>query len=277
MLRIGCHLSFTNGYAGMARDAIEIGANVFQFFTRNPRGGRAKPVDLDDIAEYNRIAAENGISPIVAHAPYTMNPSAADEGLREFAVNTMSDDLMRLNHIPGSLYNFHPGNHVKQGFEIASQKIIDLLNQLVRVDSQTVILLETMAGKGTEVGRTFEEIRFLIDGVEDSSRIGVCLDTCHVYDGGYDLKNNLDGVITEFDNIIGLNRLRAVHLNDSKFGLGSHKDRHAKIGEGELGLDAIVRIINHPALRNLPFYLETPNDLEGYKAEIRLLKDLYRD
>ncbi|MCR4554585.1 MAG: deoxyribonuclease IV [Succinivibrionaceae bacterium] len=277
MLRIGCHLSFTNGYAGMARDAIEIGANVFQFFTRNPRGGRAKPVDLDDIAEYNRIAAENGISPIVAHAPYTMNPSAADEGLREFAVNTMSDDLMRLNHIPGSLYNFHPGNHVKQGVEIASQKIIDLLNQLVRVDSQTVILLETMAGKGTEVGRTFEEIRFLIDGVEDSSRIGVCLDTCHVYDGGYDLKNNLDGVITEFDNIIGLNRLRAVHLNDSKFGLGSHKDRHAKIGEGELGLDAIVRIINHPALRNLPFYLETPNDLEGYKAEIRLLKDLYRD
>ena len=277
MLRIGCHLSFTNGYAGMARDAIEIGANVFQFFTRNPRGGRAKPVDLDDIAEYNRIAAENGISPIVAHAPYTMNPSAADEGLREFAVNTMSDDLMRLNHIPGSLYNFHPGNHVKQGVEIASQKIIVLLNQLVRVDSQTVILLETMAGKGTEVGRTFEEIRFLIDGVEDSSRIGVCLDTCHVYDGGYDLKNNLDGVITEFDNIIGLNRLRAVHLNDSKFGLGSHKDRHAKIGEGELGLDAIVRIINHPALRNLPFYLETPNDLEGYKAEIRLLKDLYRD
>lgn len=277
MLRIGCHLSFTNGYAGMARDAIEIGANVFQFFTRNPRGGRAKPVDLDDIAEYNRIAAENGISPIVAHAPYTMNPSAADEGLREFAVNTMSDDLMRLNHIPGSLYNFHPGNHVKQGVEIASQKIIDLLNQLVRVDSQTVILLETMAGKGTEVGRTFEEIRFLIDGVEDSSRIGVCLDTCHVYDGGYDLKNNLDGVITEFDNIICLNRLRAVHLNDSKFGLGSHKDRHAKIGEGELGLDAIVRIINHPALRNLPFYLETPNDLEGYKAEIRLLKDLYRD
>lgn len=206
-----------------------------------------------------------------------MNPSAVDDSLRRFAVDTMSDDLMRLSHIFGSMYNFHPGNHVKQGVEVASQKIIELLNQLVKTDSDTLILLETMAGKGTEVGRTFEEIRFLIDGVEDSARIGVCMDTCHVYDGGYDLKNDLDGVLTRFDSIIGLDRLKAVHLNDSRYGLDSHKDRHAKIGEGELGLDAIVRIINHPSLRELPFYLETPNDLEGYRSEIRLLKDHYVD
>ena len=232
----------------MAEEAIDIGANVFQFFTRNPRGGRAKALDPDDLAQFNGLAVKNGIGPVIAHAPYTMNPSAVDDSLRRFAVDTMSDDLMRLSHISGSMYNFHPGNHVKQGVEVASQKIIELLNQLVKTDSDTLILLETMAGKGTEVGRTFEEIRFLIDGVGDSARIGVCMDTCHVYDGGYDLKNDLDGVLTRFDS-----------------------------GEGELGLDAIVRIINHPSLRELPFYLETPNDLEGYRSEIRLLKDHYVD
>lgn len=277
MFKIGCHLSFSKGYTAMAEEAIGIGANVFQFFTRNPRGGRAKALDPDDMAQFNTLAVKNGIGPVIAHAPYTMNPSAVDDSLRRFAVDTMSDDLMRLSHIPSSMYNFHPGNHVKQGVEVASQKIIELLNQLVKTDSDTLILLETMAGKGTEVGRTFEEIRFLIDGVEDSARIGVCMDTCHVYDGGYDLKNDLDGVLTRFDSIIGLDRLKAVHLNDSKYGLDSHKDRHAKIGEGELGLDAIVRIINHPSLRELPFYLETPNDLEGYRSEIRLLKDHYVD
>lgn len=277
MFKIGCHLSFSKGYTAMAEEAIDIGANVFQFFTRNPRGGRAKALDPDDLAQFNGLAVKNGIGPVIAHAPYTMNPSAVDDSLRRFAVDTMSDDLMRLSHISGSMYNFHPGNHVKQGEEVASQKIIELLNQLVKTDSDTLILLETMAGKGTEVGRTFEEIRFLIDGVEDSARIGVCMDTCHVYDGGYDLKNDLDGVLTRFDSIIGLDRLKAVHLNDSRYGLDSHKDRHAKIGEGELGLDAIVRIINHPSLRELPFYLETPNDLEGYRSEIRLLKDHYVD
>ena len=277
MFKIGCHLSFSKGYTAMAEEAIDIGANVFQFFTRNPRGGRAKALDPDDLAQFNGLAVKNGIGPVIAHAPYTMNPSAVDDSLRRFAVDTMSDDLMRLSHIPGSMYNFHPGNHVKQGVEVASQKIIELLNQLVKTDSDTLILLETMAGKGTEVGRTFEEIRFLIDGVGESARIGVCMDTCHVYDGGYDLKNDLDGVLTRFDSIIGLDRLKAVHLNDSRYGLDSHKDRHAKIGEGELGLDAIVRIINHPSLRELPFYLETPNDLEGYRSEIRLLKDHYVD
>lgn len=276
MFKIGCHLSFSNGYVGMAHDALEIGANVFQFFTRNPRGGKAKPLDLDDIAQYNKIAQENNITPIVAHAPYTMNPSAADPHLREFALATMSDDLMRLNHIPNSLYNFHPGSHVKQGVEPAIIMIKDLINNLVKVGSQTTILLETMAGKGTEMGRSFEELKSIIDLVEDSSKVGVCLDTCHIYDGGYDLKNDLDGVITNFDNVVGLNRLKAIHLNDSKFGLNTHKDRHAKIGEGELGLEAIARIINHPALKDLPFYLETPNDLEGYKKEIQLLKDHYQ-
>lgn len=275
MFKIGCHLSFSNGYAAMARDALYVGANVFQFFTRNPRGGKAKPIDQNDINEFNKIATENHIGFVLAHAPYTMNPSAAFEDIRNYTAEIMSDDLKRMSYIPKSMYNFHPGCHVKQGVEIGIKEIIELLEKIIKVDTDTIITLEAMAGKGTEIGGRFEELKTIIDGVSNSERLAVCLDTCHVFDGGYDIRNDLDGVLTNFDNIVGLSRLKAIHLNDSKFGLSSHKDRHACIGEGELGLEAIKRIINHPALKELPFYLETPNDLEGYKKEIDLLKQMY--
>ena len=277
MLKIGCHLSSAKGFLAMGKDAVKIGANTFQFFTRNPRGGKAKALDLEDVAAFRALAAEQGFFPILAHAPYTLNACAADEGLRTFAKETMLDDLQRLEHIPGSMYNFHPGSHVKQGAERGIGLIAAQLNEILWEGQQTTVLLETMAGKGSEVGRTFQELRDILDRVNLSDRLGVCLDTCHVFDGGYDIARNLTGVLEEFDKVIGLGRLRAVHLNDTMNPLGSHKDRHQKLGEGELGLEALERIINHPALRELPFYLETPNDLAGYGREIALMKGLYQD
>ncbi len=260
----------------MGKEAVRIGANDFQFFTRNPRGGQAKPLDLNDVKAFEEYRKENGIVSVLAHAPYTMNACAKDEGLREFAKNTMADDIFRLDHIEGALYNFHPGSHVSQGVDVGIQYIADMLNSVLFPEQKTTILLETMAGKGSEVGRSFEEIRAIIDKVELQDKLGVCLDTCHIFDGGYDIVNNLDGVVDEFDRVIGLDRLKAIHLNDSLNYLGCHKDRHAKIGEGGIGLEAIERIINHPKLKDLPFFLETPNDIDGYQKEIELLKTLYR-
>lgn len=277
MLKIGCHLSFSRGFEAMIREAISIDANVIQFFTRNPRGGSAKPLDLDDVAKFNLLATEYNIGPLLAHAPYTMNPAAADEGLREYALNTMTDDLLRLSHIPRSMYNFHPGSHVKQGTDIGIKKIAEILGKLVNVDSPTTILLETMSGKGSEVGRSFDELASIMKMVGDPDKVGVCLDTCHVCDSGYDIINHLDYVLSEFDSIIGLSRLKAIHLNDSIFGLNSHKDRHALIGEGLIGLEALVNVINHPKLKHLPFYLETPNDVPGYGKEIAMLRSKYQD
>lgn len=276
MLKIGCHLSSSKGYLAMGKEAVKIGANTFQFFTRNPRGGKAKDLDLADVAAYRAFAQEHGFFPILAHAPYTLNACAADEGLRTFAKETMADDLARLEHIPGSMYNFHPGSHVKQGVEAGVALIARALNAVLRPEMATTVLLETMAGKGSEVGRSFEELRAVINQVELSDKLGVCLDTCHVSDGGYDIANDLDGVLTEFDKVIGLERLKAIHLNDSMNPLGSHKDRHQKLGEGTLGMEALTRIVNHPALRELPFYLETPNDLEGYAREIAMMKEVYQ-
>lgn len=276
MFRIGCHLSSSKGFLAMGKDAVKIGANTFQFFTRNPRGGKAKPLDLSDIEAYLEFAKENGIERIVAHAPYTLNACAKEEGLRTFALETMQDDLRRLSYIPDVMYNFHPGSHVGQGADVGIHLIAELLNRLFEEEYQTKVLLETMAGKGSEVGRSFEELRSIIDKVERKECLGVCLDTCHVFDGGYDIVENLDGVMKEFDDVIGLDRLKAVHLNDSLNGLGSHKDRHAGIGEGTIGLAAMERIINHEKLRNLPFNLETPNELSGYQREITLLKGLYQ-
>lgn len=276
MLKIGCHLSSAKGFLAMGREAVKIGANTFQFFTRNPRGAKAKPLDLADVAAYRAFAEGQGFFPILAHAPYTLNACAADEGLRTFARETMLDDLQRLEHIPGSLYNFHPGSHVKQGAEAGIELIAAHLNKILWPEQSTTVLLETMAGKGSEVGRTFEELRAILDRVKQADKLGVCLDTCHVFDGGYDIAENLDGVLEQFDKIIGLNRLRAIHLNDSMNPLGSHKDRHQKLGEGEIGLKALEQVINHPALCRLPFYLETPNDLEGYGREIAQMKSLYR-
>ena len=276
MFTIGCHLSASKGYLDMAKTAVSIGANTFQFFTRNPRGGKAKPMDEDDIKKFHEFAAENGITKILAHAPYTLNACSADESIREFALNTMIDDIKRMEYTPGQLYNFHPGSHVKQGAEVGIELIAAHLNKVIYPEMTTTILLETMAGKGSEVGRSFEELRAIIDKVELNEKLGVCLDTCHVNDGGYDVVNNLDGVLEEFDRVIGLDRLTAIHINDSKNPFGAHKDRHEKIGEGYIGTEAFSRIINHPALRELPFYLETPNELDGYAAVIALLKSLYR-
>lgn len=277
MLKIGCHLSAAKGYLHMGKEAVKIGAGTFQFFTRNPRGGKAKELDLEDIAKFAEFAAANGIEIILAHAPYTMNACSADEGLRNFAKEMMAEDLRRLEYLPGNLYNFHPGSHVKQGVDVGIAYIAEMLNAVLRPEQQTTVLLETMAGKGSEIGRSFEEIRRIMDLVDVNEKLGVCLDTCHVFDGGYDIVNDLDGVLRQFDQIIGLEKLKAVHLNDSKNSLGSHKDRHEKIGLGNIGMAAMGRIVNHPALKNLPFYLETPNDLAGYAAEIAALKELYRE
>lgn len=276
MFKIGCHLSSSKGYVAMGKEAVKIGANTFQFFTRNPRGGAAKPLDEKDMEDYVEFAREHGLEAILAHAPYTLNAAAAKEDLREFAFQVMKDDLYRLSFIPGSMYNFHPGSHVKQGAEVGIQLIADHLNKVLEYNVNTTVLLETMAGKGSEIGRSFEEIQAVIEKTERKDMLGVCLDTCHVYDGGYDIVGNLDGVLKEFDEVIGLDRLRAIHLNDSKNPFASHKDRHEKIGEGSIGLEATERIINHPQLHELPFYLETPNELEGYAREIALLKSLYR-
>jgi deoxyribonuclease-4 len=273
MLIIGCHLSSSKGYMAMGKTALSIGANTFQYFTRNPRGGRAKPLDEKDAEAFVNFAGENGIHTPLAHAPYTLNGCSADPRVRAFARETMADDLARLQHIPGSCYNFHPGSHVRQGVDTGIAYITEMLNEVLAPEQTTTVLLETMAGKGTEIGRSFEELRRILDGVELSSHLGVCLDTCHVFDGGYDITENLEAVLREFDAVIGLERLKAVHLNDSKNPLGSHKDRHEKIGRGTIGSEAFVRIISHPALRDLPFYLETPNDLAGYAEEIRWLRE----
>ena len=272
MFWIGCHLSSAKGYLAMGRQAAEIGANVFQFFTRNPRGGSVKALDLADIEAVLTISQEQGFGPLLAHAPYTMNLCAAKPELREFARQTIKEDLARLELLPNVMFNFHPGSHVKQGAETGVALIADALNDILSEGGNTPVLLETMAGKGSEVGRTFEELRAIIDKTEQKERLGVCLDTCHVYDGGYDILQDLNGVLAEFDSVVGLGRLRAIHLNDSKNPIASHKDRHEKIGEGTLGLEGLTRVINHPKLRDLPFYLETPNELDGYAREIALLR-----
>lgn len=274
MLNIGCHLSASKGFLNMGKTAISLGGNTFQFFTRNPRGGSAKDIDPADAKALISLMNENGFAKILAHAPYTLNACAKVPSIREFAYNTMLDDLKRMEFVQGNMYNFHPGSHVGQGIETGIELISDLLNSILWEEQQTTVLLETMAGKGSEVGSRFEELREIIDRVELKSKIGVCLDTCHVHDAGYDIVNNLDGVLTEFDKVIGLSRLHAIHLNDSKNPLGSHKDRHEKIGEGYIGKDAFERIVNHPVLKHLPMFLETPNELDGYKAEIELLKAL---
>ena len=270
---IGCHLSAADGFRGLARDALFVGANVFQFFTRNPRGGAAKPIDPSDVADYLSTSREHAFGPILAHAPYTLNPCSAKPETREFARDVFADDLSRMEHVPGNLYNFHPGSHVGQGVEAGIAQIVETLDAVLRPEQTTTVLLETMSGKGSEVGGRFEELRAILDRVGLSDKMGVCLDTCHVSDAGYDVIGDLDGVLREFDRIVGLDRLRAIHLNDSKNPRGAHKDRHARIGEGCIGLDALVRVVRHPLLRDLPFYLETPQDeLAGWRDEIALLR-----
>lgn len=275
MLHIGCHLSSAKGFFAMGKTALEIGADTFQFFTRNPRGGKAKAVKPEDVTALISLMQEHQFAPILAHAPYTMNPCAADAKLLEFAQMVMEGDLTMLEYLPGNMYNFHPGSHVKQGSEVGIAKIATLLNRVLHKDLHTTVLLETMAGKGTEVGRSFAELAEILSKVQLSEQMGVCLDTCHIFDGGYDIVHDLDGVLEQFDKIIGLDKLKAVHLNDSLNLCGSHKDRHACIGSGNIGLEALTNVINHPALCKLPFYLETPNDLPGYAAEIKLLRERY--
>ena len=277
MLYIGNHTSSSKGYAAMGRQIVKNGGNTFAFFTRNPRGGNAKAIDPADVAKFQEIAREHEFGKIVAHAPYTLNACAAKENLRDFARNTFSDDLKRMEATPGNYYNFHPGSHVGQGIEAGIQKIAEVLNAVLTEEQTTTVLLETMAGKGSEVGSHFQELRAIMDLVEKRDKLGICLDTCHVWDGGYDIINDLDGVLTEFDRIIGLDHLKAIHLNDSLNPLGSHKDRHARIGEGQIGLDALVRVIRHPALEGKPFILETPNDDEGWTREIALLRERYSE
>lgn len=276
MLNIGCHLSASKGYAHMGREAVSIGANTFQFFTRNPRGGKAKDIDKADVSEFLAFAKEHNFSKILAHAPYTLNACSDKSETREFALTVMADDLRRMEYTPNQLYNFHPGSHVGQGTDVGIDLIIKQLNTVLTPDMTTTVLLETMAGKGSEVGRTFEELRAIIDGVTLNNKMGVCLDTCHVYDAGYDIVNNLEGVLDEFDRIIGLDRLHAIHMNDSKNPFESHKDRHEKIGEGSIGFDAMVRIINNPRLAGIPILLETPNELNGYAHEIEILRKAYK-
>ena len=275
MFRIGCHISSSGGYLAMGKRADALGGNTFAFFTRNPRGGAAKEIDPEDVRAFLDFCRERDIDRLVAHAPYTLNPCAAKENVREFALNTLRDDLRRMEHTPGQYYNFHPGSHVGQGAEVGIEKIAEVLNASLFPEMTTTALLETMAGKGSEIGGRFEELRAIIDRTELSDKLGVCLDTCHIWDGGYDIVNDLDGVLTEFDRVIGLDKLKAVHLNNSLNDCGSHKDRHAKITEGKLPIDAIRRIITHPVLEKLPFILETPNDEAGYAAEIALLRDMH--
>lgn len=277
MLNIGCHLSCSKGFLAMGKEALAIGGNTFQFFTRNPRGGKAKDIDPADAAALREFLKEHNFYKILAHAPYTLNPCSAKEETRRFAREIMADDLKRMEYLPGNLYNFHPGSHTGQGAERGIEEIADLLNSVITPEQTTTVLLETMAGKGTEVGGKFQEIAAIIEKVELQDKIGVCLDTCHIFDGGYDIVNNLEGVLKEFDAIIGIHRLKAIHINDSMHGLNSHKDRHAKIGAGHIGVEAFTKIINHKDLRNLGFYLETPNDLKGYAEEIQLLRGLYKE
>ena len=276
MQYIGCHLSSSKGFECMGLDALSIGANTFQFFTRNPRGGQAKPMDLNDVARYIKLAEDNSFGKIVAHAPYTLNPCSEDKKIRNFAYMVMEDDLKRMEHVPGNYYNFHPGSHVGQGVEAGIDKIVEILNDILTPDQNTIVLLETMAGKGTEVGSKFEELQAILGRVTLKDKIGVCMDTCHVNDAGYDMVNNMEGVLEEFDKVIGLDRLKAVHINDSLNPFGARKDRHARLGEGYIGFEPIAKFINHPAIRNLPCLLETPNDsLEGYADEISRLREYY--
>ena len=276
MLNIGCHLSASDGYVAMAKQAIEIGANTFQFFTRNPRGFKAKDIDTQDVKEFLEIIKENRFVKILAHAPYTLNPCSADKRVRDLAKEIFIDDLKRMEYTPNNMYNFHPGSHVGQGIDTGIKIISETLNEVLTKEQTTTVLLETMSGKGSEVGSKFEELKQIIDLVELKDKVGVCLDTCHIYDGGYDIVNDLDAVIKQFDSIIGLEKLKAIHLNDTKNPFASHKDRHEKIGEGHLGLDAIGKVINHPELKDLPFYLETPNEIDGYAKEIKMLKEAYK-
>lgn len=275
VLYIGNHTSSSKGYAAMGRQMLKNGGNTFAFFTRNPRGGKAKEIDPADVERFLELSRENHFGKLVAHAPYTMNACAAKENLRDFAREIMADDLKRMEYTPGNYYNFHPGSHVGQGSEIGIQKIAEILNDVLTEEQTTTVLLETMSGKGTEVGRNFEELRKILNLVEKKSKMGICLDTCHVWDGGYDIVHDLDGVLNDFDHIIGLERLKAIHLNDSLNDCGSHKDRHARIGEGKIGMEALVRIIKHPALREIPFILETPNDDSGWTEEIHVLKEAF--
>lgn len=274
MLTIGCHLSASEGFLAMGKTALSIGANTCQFFTRNPRGSKAKAIDPDDAAAFLALAQANGFGRLVAHAPYTINPCSKTERTREFARMTLADDLKRMEYLPGNYYNFHPGSHTEQGMEVGVSQIAETLNAILKPEQHTTVLLETMSGKGSEVGGRFEELREILDRVALNTQMGVCMDTCHISDAGYDIAGDIDGVLTEFDRVIGLERLKAVHINDSMNPLGAHKDRHARIGEGYLGEAAFGRIINHPALRDLPFILETPNDLAGYAREIGRLKEL---
>ena len=276
MLHIGCHLSSSKGFLAMGRTALDIGANIFQFFTRNPRGGAAKAIDPADVAAFLALADGHGLGPVMAHAPYTLNPCSADAKIRAFALDVMRDDLARMEHLPGNMYNFHPGSHVGQGVEAGIALIVAQLDAVLHGAASTTVLLETMSGKGSEIGGTFRELREIIDRVARPEKLGVCLDTCHVHDAGYDIVHDLDGVLAEFDAAVGLGRLRAIHLNDSLNPRGARKDRHACIGEGHIGLEAFERIVNHPQLKDLPFYLETPNELPGYAREIALLRALRR-
>lgn len=272
MLNIGAHLSSSKGFANMGKDAVKIGANTFQFFTRNPQGGKAKEINPADVAEFLALARQHNFVKMVAHAPYTLNPCSDNPATREFAEMVFVDDLKRMEYVPHNYYNFHPGSHVGQGVEVGIKLIAELLDKVLSKEQTTMVLLETMSGKGSEVGAKFEELQQIISRVKLSEKLGVCLDTCHVYSAGYDIVGNLDGVLTEFDDIIGLDKLKAIHLNDSKMPFASHKDRHEKIGQGTIGLNAIVRIINHKKLKELPFILETPNDLTGWAQEIKLLR-----
>jgi deoxyribonuclease-4 len=275
MLTIGCHLSISKGFEAMGKDALSIGANTFQFFTRNPRGSKAKNIDKDDARKLLDLLKENKFGKLIGHAPYTLNICSSDDRTREFALEVMEDDLKRMEFLPNNFYNFHPGSHTKQGVEAGMEIIISALNKIITPEQSTTILLETMSGKGTEIGKTFDEIKEIIDGVELKEKIGVCLDTCHIYDSGYDIVNDLNGVLNEFDKIIGLDKLYAIHLNDSKNPFASRKDRHETIGNGHIGLEAIGKIINHQDLYNLPFFLETPNELEGHLEEIKILRKIY--
>lgn len=276
MLHIGCHLSSAKGFLHMGKEALSINADTFQFFSRNPRGSKAKPFDKNDAAALQALIKEHHFAALLIHAPYTLNACSADEGLREFAKNTMAQDLENLENLPGHLYNFHPGSHTGQGIDTGIRFIADMLNALLSKEMKTTVLLETMSGKGSEVGSRFEELRRIIDLTDINEKLGVCLDTCHVFSAGYDIVNDLDGVLEEFDRIIGLERLKAIHLNDSLTPFGAKKDRHEKIGKGQIGWDAIVRIINHPRLCDLPFYLETPNEIDGYAEEISRLRKAAR-
>lgn len=276
MLHIGCHLSSAKGFLHMGKEALSINADTFQFFSRNPRGSKAKAFNKEDAAALAALMKEHAFAPLLIHAPYTLNACSADEGLRDFAKRTMAEDLENLENLPDHLYNFHPGSHTGQGIDAGIKYIADMLNAILSKEMKTTVLLETMSGKGSEVGSRFEELRRIIDLTDINEKLGVCLDTCHVFSAGYDIVNDLDGVLKEFDRIIGLKRLKAIHLNDSLTPFGAKKDRHEKIGKGQIGRDAIVRIINHPRLRDLPFYLETPNELDGYAAEIDMLRKAYR-